>query len=194
MTLPLIQARFAETAALLSTAAKALGDEILVAAETVVDTLRAGGTIYVFGNGGSAADSQHFAAELVGRFKLERPGYSAVALTTDSSALTSIANDYSFEQVFARQLQALSRPGDLAIGLTTSGNSGNVVAALEYARDNGLATIAITGRGGGTCADIADVLLAIPTSDTPEIQTATQVIYHLLCEIAETQLATGDVE
>ena len=189
MTLALIQSRFAETATMLATTAKALGDEILVAAETVIDTLRAGNTIYIFGNGGSAADSQHFAAELVGRFKLERPGYAAVALTTDSSALTSIANDYSFEQIFSRQLQGLSRAGDLAIGMTTSGNSANVIAALEYARDNGVATMAITGHGGGKCKDIADVLLAIPTSDTPEIQTATQVIYHLLCELAETELA-----
>jgi D-sedoheptulose 7-phosphate isomerase len=191
----LIQTRFAETAAMLTTAAKAMGEELQVAAEMVVDTLRAGNTIYIFGNGGSAADSQHFAAELVGRFKLERPGYPAVALTTDTSALTSIANDYSFEQIFARQLQGLSRKGDLAIGMTTSGNSANVVAALDYARDNGVATMAITGHGGGKCKDIADVLLAIPTSDTPEIQTATQVIYHVLCEIAELELTnTADVE
>ncbi|MBT3278544.1 MAG: SIS domain-containing protein [Phycisphaerales bacterium] len=180
---------------MLTTAAKAMGEELQVAAEMVVDTLRAGNTIYIFGNGGSAADSQHFAAELVGRFKLERPGYPAVALTTDTSALTSIANDYSFEQIFARQLQGLSRKGDLAIGMTTSGNSANVVAALDYARDNGVATMAITGHGGGKCKDIADVLLAIPTSDTPEIQTATQVIYHVLCEIAELELTnTADVE
>ncbi len=159
------------------------------AATVIADAIRAGGRVFMFGNGGSAADAQHFAAELVGRFRRERPAFAAEALTTDTSAITAIANDYGFDAIFARQLEGKARPGDVAIGLTTSGNSPNVVAALTQARAMGVATVALTGRGGGQCADLADILLDVPSDFTPHIQETHVVIYHGLCELVESALA-----
>ncbi len=153
--------------------------------DLIVGSFRRGGRLFLFGNGGSAADAQHIAAELTGRFRQERRALPALALTTDTSALTAIGNDYAFARVFARQLEALSQPGDLAWGLSTSGNSPNVVAALERARAGGLATLGFTGRGGGAMAALCDVLLSVDHTATDRIQEAHQLAYHYVCEQVE---------
>jgi D-sedoheptulose 7-phosphate isomerase len=145
--------------------------------------------ILIFGNGGSAADAQHFAGELVGRYYLERAALPAVALSTNTSNLTAIANDFGYDTVFARQVEALGAPGDVAIGITTSGNSPNVLAALEVARRDGLTTVGMTGRGGGAVGAMADVCLAIDTDDTPRCQEAHITAIHIICEWVEKELA-----
>jgi D-sedoheptulose 7-phosphate isomerase len=145
------------------------------------ETLKRGGTIYIAGNGGSAADAQHFAAELVGRFLKERKGYAAVALTTDSSALTAIGNDYGFEKVFRRQLEALGTPNDCFVGITTSGNSPNILAALEYAKEIGMDSIALTGRDGGRSKELATVSVVVPSESTAHIQELHLMMYHAWC-------------
>ena len=183
-----VKQRFEQTASLLMTSADALAAKTVEAAEILVASLAADGGVFVFGNGGSAADAQHMAAELVGRFLVDRRAFRAEALTTDTSALTSIANDYGFEQVFARQLSGKARPGDVAVGISTSGNSPNVVAALKAAGEIGCKTIALTGAGGGQCAALADVLLDVPSEHTPCVQETHAVIYHALCELVETAL------
>lgn len=147
--------------------------------------LDGGGCVYWLGNGGSAADCQHLAAELVGRFERERPGLASMALTTDSSILTSVGNDYGFERVFARQVEALCRPGDLVIGISTSGNSPNVLAAIETALALGVAVAGLAGRDGGRLAAIADPCLVVPTDNTARIQEAHILAGHILCDIAE---------
>jgi D-sedoheptulose 7-phosphate isomerase len=148
-------------------------------------TLRAGGKILWCGNGGSAADSQHLAAEIVGRFRRERRGLPSVALTTDTSILTSVANDYGFESVFSRQVEALGVRGDLLVGISTSGKSPNVLAALEAARAAGLVTVAFTGAGGGKMAQLADHLLAVSSCDTARIQEAHILAGHMLSDWIE---------
>jgi D-sedoheptulose 7-phosphate isomerase len=148
-------------------------------------TLRAGGKILWCGNGGSAADSQHLAAEIVGRFRRERRGLPSLALTTDTSILTAVANDYGYEAVFSRQVEALGVTGDLLVGLSTSGNSDNVVAAFEVARSQGLATVAFTGAGGGRMADLADHLFAVSSQDTARIQEVHILAGHMLCDWIE---------
>jgi D-sedoheptulose 7-phosphate isomerase len=148
-------------------------------------TLRAGGKILWCGNGGSASDSQHLAAEIVGRFRRERKGLASVALTTDTTLLTSVANDYGFEAVFARQVEALGNPGDMIVGISTSGNSRNVIAALEAARSQGLVTVAFTGAGGGKLAALADHLFAVASSETARIQEAHILAGHMLCDWIE---------
>lgn len=147
--------------------------------------LRSGGKILWCGNGGSAADAQHLAAEIVGRFGRERRGLPSIALTTDSSVLTSVANDYGFEQIFARQVEALATPRDVLIGISTSGNSPNVVAALERARKLGVRTVAFTGVGGGAMGSLADLLLAVPSKITARIQEAHILAGHVLCDWLE---------
>jgi D-sedoheptulose 7-phosphate isomerase len=144
--------------------------------------LAGGGHLLLFGNGGSAADAQHFAAELVGRYRGERRPLPAVALTTDSSALTGIGNDYGFSAVFARQVTALSRAGDVVVGITTSGNSENVVRGLAAARQQGAVTVALTGAGGGRAAAAAEHALVVPSAVTARIQEMHTLIIHLLCE------------
>jgi D-sedoheptulose 7-phosphate isomerase len=153
-----------------------------------VEGYRAGHGVFTFGNGGSAADAQHIAAELVGRFLRNRRAFQAEALSTNTSILTAVANDFSFERIFVRQLEANARPGDVAWGLSTSGSSANVVAALRYARRRGLKTIALTGQGGGQCATCADLLLDIPSTCTPRVQEVGTLVYHLVCELVETAL------
>jgi len=148
-------------------------------------TILEGGTILWCGNGGSAADAQHLAAELVGRFHRERRGLPSIALTTDTSILTSVANDYGYEQVFRRQVEALCAPGDIVVGLSTSGNSRNVCLALEAARSLGAFTIAFTGQSGGAVASIADETLRILSSETPRIQEAHILCGHMLCDYVE---------
>ncbi len=155
------------------------------AARLLAGTLEGGGKILLFGNGGSAADAQHLAAEFVNRFQIERPPLAALALTTDTSILTSIANDYDFLEVFAKQVQALGRPGDAALGLSTSGNSANVVKALEAARQLGLATLALSGGDGGPVAAAADLAIVVPSRNTPRIQEVHITIGHVLCDLVD---------
>lgn len=159
---------------------------IQAAADLVRRTLGEGGKVLAFGNGGSAADSQHVVAELVNRFQVDRRAFAALALTTDTSVLTSIANDVGYERVFARQIEALGRPGDVALGISTSGQSSSVLAALRQARDQGLKTIALLGRDQSRCRDLADVLLVVPSSSTARIQEVHRTILHVLCELVET--------
>ena len=154
-------------------------------AKAMTSALRAGGKILWCGNGGSAADSQHLAAELVGRFRRERRGLASIALTTDSSVLTSVANDYGFEAVFARQVEAIGNAGDVLVGISTSGNSRNVIAALEAARAQGLVTVAFTGEGGGRIAALADHVFAVASRDTARIQEAHILAGHMLCDWIE---------
>ena len=157
-------------------------------AAEITARLRDGGKVLVFGNGGSAADSQHFAAELSGRFHRERAALPALALTTDTSALTAIGNDYGYELVFSRQLEAHGRRGDVAIGISTSGKSPNVVRALQAARERGLLTVAMTGEGGGALAPLADFLIDVPHRDTARIQEVHGMVVHIVCELIEESL------
>ena len=147
--------------------------------------LRGGGKILWCGNGGSAADSQHLAAELVGRFRRERRGLASISLTTDTSILTCVANDFGYDSVFSRQVEAIGRPGDLLVALSTSGNSRNVVAALEAARSKGLTTVALTGKGGGKMAQLADHVLSVESTDTARIQEVHILAGHMLCDWVE---------
>jgi D-sedoheptulose 7-phosphate isomerase len=162
--------------------------EIEQAGEICVDTYKNGGKILLCGNGGSAADCQHIAAELVGRFKTERRGLPAIALTTDTSIITAITNDYWYDYLFARQVEALGNEGDLLFGLSTSGNSVNVVRALEFAGSAGMKTIALTGRDGGKIRDLADVAILVPAQDPDRIQESHIMIGHILCDIIERKI------
>jgi len=185
-----IARRFAEALAAIGAARDALGGRIAQAAQVVTDCLRAGGGVFTFGNGGSAADAQHIAGEMVGSFlNKTRRALRATALTCDSSVITSLANDRGYETVFARQLEAAGRAGDVAIAISTSGNSPSVIRGLEAARKLGMKTIVLTGSGGGKCAPLGDVVLAVPSKDTPRIQEAHAVIYHIICELVESALA-----
>ena len=167
---------------------EAMGPRIVQAAQRMAEKLRQGGKILVCGNGGSAADAQHFAAELVNRFEMERPGLAAIALTTDSSALTSIANDYAFEQVFARQVRALGHPGDLLLAISTSGHSANVLAAMAAAREIGMMTVALTGRDGGSMAGQLtenDLEIRASAVATARIQEVHILVIHCLCDLID---------
>lgn len=175
----------AETAALTPEAVRAPFARL---AATAAETVRAGGKILFFGNGGSAADAQHLATELVVRFERGRAALAAIALTTDSSALTAIGNDLGFEALFARQVEALGRAGDLAIGLSTSGRSPNVIAGLRAARAGGLAAAALTGGDGGDLVGLADPLLIVPSRETARIQEMHITIGHALCAALEAAL------
>ena len=151
----------------------------------MIDTFKRGGKLMVMGNGGSAADSQHFAAEIVSRFRMERPGLPAMALSTDTSILTAIGNDYGFDVVFRRQVEALAMPGDIVVGISTSGNSTNVKKALELARQKKCRTIALLGRDGGSIKDFCDLALVVPSDDTPRIQEGHIAIIHIVCDLVE---------
>lgn len=164
-------------------------DSFVALCGLVVETVRGGGTIFLCGNGGSAAQAQHFAAELVGRFRKERRPTPAIALTVDTSALTAIGNDYGFEEVFRRQAEALMRPGDLLLGLSTSGDSPNVVEALAWATANGFATAAMTGEGGGKMGEVAGCCVAVPSTATDLIQERHLTMLHILAEAAERVLS-----
>lgn len=157
-------------------------------ATLVVRTLKKGGKILLCGNGGSAADSQHIACELVGRFKMERSPLPAIALSTNTSNLTSLANDYSYKEVFKRQVKALARKGDLLIGISTSGESPNVIEAVKAARELGISTVAFTGRDGGQLARTAEVSFKVPSDETPRIQESHITAAHAICEIVEKEL------
>lgn len=185
-----IAAHFQNSLAAMTAAA---GDASLLAASQAIATaaivaLRAGNKILIAGNGGSAADAQHIAAEIIGRYKQDRPGWPAIALTTDTSALTAIANDYGFERVFARQVEGLGQGGDLFIGITTSGRSPNILAALEMARARGLVTVGMTGPGGATMAALCDHLLIAPGVETALVQQIHLMAAHAICDEIECAL------
>jgi D-sedoheptulose 7-phosphate isomerase len=152
---------------------------------TVASSLKVGNKVMLCGNGGSAADSQHIAAEFVGRFKKERQSYPAIALTTDTSILTAIGNDYGFENVFSRQVEGLGNSGDVLIGISTSGNSENVLRAFSAAKKKGITTIAFTGQGGGKMANACDILFAAETRATPDVQASHIIALHTMCEMVE---------
>lgn len=157
-------------------------------AKIVIGVYRQGKKVLVFGNGGSAADAQHIAAELVGRFNLEREGLAALALSTNTSILTALGNDYGFERIFARQVEALGEEGDCAIGISTSGNSPNVLEAIRIAKAKGLRTIGFTGAGGGKLAGEVEVYLAVPSNDTPRIQEVHITCGHIICQLVEGEI------
>ena len=167
-----------------------LARTIETVARLCVKALRDGNKLLLAGNGGSAADAQHLAAELVSRFYFDRPGLAAVALTTDTSALTAIGNDYGFERLFSRQVDALGRKGDVFIGLSTSGNSPNILKALDEARLKGLVTVGLTGQGGGRMAALCDHCLRMPSSETPRIQEGHIVVGHTVCALIEREMFT----
>ena len=162
------------------------------AVDLVYEAFASGQKLLVFGNGGSSADAQHFSAEFVGRFVAERRALPAIALTTNQAVLTAWSNDYSFDDVFARQIEALGSQGDVAFGISTSGTSANVLKALERARERGLRTIGLTGAQGGRMADLCDVMLAVPLTSTARIQEVHLVTYHAICAAVEARiLASG---
>ena len=163
-------------------------EEVVEAARIIIDCLKEGGKLLIFGNGGSAADAQHLAAEFVGRFKLERKALGAIALTTDTSILTALGNDYGFDTIFSRQIEALGRAGDVAIGISTSGNSPNVLSAIKMAKKKRLKTIGLTGEDGGKLKNEVDLCLCAPTTDTAHIQEVHITVGHILCHLAEQAL------
>jgi D-sedoheptulose 7-phosphate isomerase len=162
--------------------------QISQAAQAIIDALNAGNKLLFCGNGGSAADSQHIAAEFVGRFQKERAAWPAIALTTDTSALTALGNDYTFDIVFSRQLQALGKKGDVLIGITTSGNSKNVLEAVKTAKELGIKTIGVTGGTGGKLAPMCDIAIIAASPVTARIQESHLVIFHAICEVVENTL------
>lgn len=160
-------------------------DLLIEVAGRMAESLRRGGRVLAFGNGGSAADAQHLAGELVGRFRRDRRALSAIALTSDPAVITAVANDLGYERVFARQLEAHGRPGDVAFGISTSGTSPNVIEGFRAARAAGLLCVGLTGRGGGAVRGLADLLIDVPHQDTPRIQEVHGMVIHLLCEAVE---------
>jgi len=172
---------------------EALLDTIVTVAQECVAVYRKGKKTMLAGNGGSAADAQHIAAELVGRYGFDRPSIPSLALTTDTSNLTAIGNDYGYDKVFSRQLEGMGQEGDLFIGISTSGNSQNIINAFESAKDKGVTTVALVGRDGGKMAEMADFAIIIPSNATPRIQESHILIGHILCDIIEKELFGGGV-
>ena len=170
---------------------ESIGKPIEIAAKICIDSLKNGNKILISGNGGSAADAQHIAAELVGRYKTERKGLSAIALTTDTSAITSIANDYGYLHVFDRQVEALAKERDVVIGISTGGGSANVISALKLANDLGCKTIGLSGRDGGEFNSLCDINLIAIGEDTPRIQEMHILIGHIICHLIELELSTS---
>lgn len=168
---------------------ESIGDSLEIAAKLCIESLKNGGKILIFGNGGSAADAQHIAAELVGRYKAERKGLAAIALTTDTSALTSISNDYGYKRVFDRQVEALANEGDAVIGISTGGSSANVISALKLANKLGCKTIGLSGRDGGEMNTLCDINLVVPAEDTPRIQEMHIVIGHTICHLIDQEFS-----
>jgi D-sedoheptulose 7-phosphate isomerase len=157
-------------------------------AELLISSLKANGKVLLFGNGGSAADAQHIAAELVGRFAFDRPALPALALTVDTSCITAVGNDHGFEQIFTRQIEALARPGDVVIGISTSGNSPNIISALLAAKKLGIPTVGLTGESGGKLRAIVEHCICAPSKDTPRVQECHNLIGHILSELVEQEL------
>ena len=193
MSLDRVRAYLLETSRTAGRTAESCGGDILEATAAIVGSLRAGGKILLCGNGGSAGDAQHLATEFVSTLTLDRPrdAIAAIALTTDSSLLTAVANDYGFENVFARQVEALGREGDVLIGISTSGNSANVVKAFERARAAGLRTIALTGASGGALGPLADIEINVPSRETSHVQEAHIAVGQLIAFLVEEELFTA---
>src|SRR5882672_4451550 len=183
-----VRAAFADSVATKRETLDACADAIAAAAERMIECFRTGHTLLAFGNGGSASDAQHLCAELAGRYVRERPGLPALALTANSSDLTAIGNDYGYDQVFARLVAAHGRAGDVAVAISTSGNSRNVLEAVAVARQRGLATIGLIGRGGGKLAACVDVPIVVVSDRTPRIQETHIAIIHVLCELVDDAL------
>ena len=162
--------------------------------DALLDALRAGNKVLIAGNGGSAADAQHFAGEFVGRFLRERGGFPAVALTTDSSIMTSVANDYGFDEIFARQINALGNEGDVFIGISTSGNSENIVNAFNECKQKGITTVGLLGKNGGKLKDMSDYLMLVPFKETPRVQEIHTMTVHMMCEIVEEKIIQEDIK
>ena len=181
----LVRRTLSETIALHERVKLASVQPVLDAAAAIAESFRGGGKLLLFGNGGSAADAQHVAAELVGRFQRERAALAAIALTADTSVLSSIGNDYAFERVFARQVEALGRPGDVAFGISTSGRSPNVLAGLTTARERGLRTLALTGGDGGAIGKAADTHLNVASDSTARVQEVHRTLLHAICDLVE---------
>jgi D-sedoheptulose 7-phosphate isomerase len=184
----IIESSFRESIRAKEQALQRNSQEVIQAATLIVDAFHDESKLMIFGNGGSAADAQHIVAEFVNRFVIERPPLPAVALTTDTSVLTSISNDYSFEEVFSKQVKALGMAGDVAWGLSTSGTSANVLKALATARERGLRTVGMTGRDGGRMAEASDVLIAVDASNTARIQECHITMAHIIIELVDYQL------
>lgn len=190
-----MQGHFAESMTAKQVAMEMLSPLVAAAAERMVQTLVADGKLLLCGNGGSAADAQHFAAEMVGRFERERPGLAAIALTTDTSALTAISNDYDYDLIFSKQVHALGRAGDILVAISTSGNSANVVAAIHAAHDRGMSVIALTGKDGGQIGEMLsgdDIHLCVPVKRTCRIQEVHITIIHALCDAVDYMLLGGE--
>lgn len=163
-------------------------DNMKIIIDKIVTSMKNGGKLLIAGNGGSAADAQHFAAEIVGRFVLERKGYPAIALTTDTSILTAVGNDYGYDEIFSRQVEALGNKDDIFIGISTSGNSKNVVNAIKKAKEQGIITVGLTGKNGGLIKDMSDVCLNFNYSETARVQEHHLMSYHLICEFVEKEM------
>ena len=190
-----VRGHFAESIATKQTAAEHLVESIAAAGRVMSDALLDDGKILSCGNGGSAADAQHFSSELLNRFEMERPGLPALALTTDSSTLTSISNDYSFEEIFSKQVRALGKPQDVLLGISTSGNSENVIRAIAAAHERNMKVVALTGRDGGRMAGIfaeGDVEIRVPATRTARIQEVHLLVIHCLCDLIDTTLLGVD--
>jgi len=181
----IIQKRFKESAEVKNRFLKENLSRLLDVIKLISHCFEAGNKLFFFGNGGSAADAQHLAAEFVNRYIMDRPPLPAIALTTDTSILTSVSNDFSFSEVFAKQLKALGKEGDVAVGISASGTSPNIVKAFEVAKEMGMKTIALTGNDGGSLVKIAEVSLIVPSASTPRIQEVHILIGHILCELVE---------
>lgn len=186
-----IEKSFNDSISTKQNALSVLPNPIALAAQHITHCLLAGGKILACGNGGSAGDAQHFSSEMLNRFEMERPGLPAIALTTDTSTITSIANDYSYEQIFSKQLQALGQSNDTLLAISTSGNSGNVVNAIDTAHEKGITVIALTGKSGGEIASrlkVNDIELRVPSESTARIQEVHLLIIHCLCDLIDHQL------
>jgi D-sedoheptulose 7-phosphate isomerase len=186
-----IQQQFFDSADLKYAAAETLTRPIADAVTAIMGSITSGGKVLACGNGGSAGDAQHFAAEFVGRFERERPGLAAISLVTDTSILTAVGNDYSFDQIFSKQVQALGQPGDVLLAISTSGNSTNVLAAMEVARQKEMVVIALTGKGGGRMGEVlgeTDVHICVPHSRTARIQEVHLLVIHCICDAVDLQL------
>jgi len=188
----IIKNYFESHAKVMEQVAACLAADIDRLSTAIVTAIRHDKKILIMGNGGSAADAQHFAAEFVGRFLLERKALPAIALTTDTSILTAVGNDYGFDNIFRRQVEALAQPGDVVIGISTSGNSENVLLAMQAASEAGCVSVALLGRDGGRISNIVEIALTIPCQSTPHIQEAHAIIIHLVCDLVETTLFGKD--
>lgn len=167
-------------------------DRVVQASKIIADSIKSGGCVYICGNGGSAADAQHIAGEIVGRYLKERKGFAAVALGTDTAVMTSIANDYSYENIFARQVEALGKADDVLWAISTSGTSKNVIAAVEQAKKNGMKVVGFAGKSGSLLEKLSDVCLTVEGEKTYEIQQIHQIAYHIICDLVEQSLCTNN--